>query len=377
LPPYLFAEVDRRIAEKRAAGFDVISLGIGDPDLPSPPHVVEAAQEAVADPRRHRYPDYYGLPEFRAAIARWYQRRFEVTLDPDREVVPLIGSKEGIAHIATAFVDPGDIVLVPDPGYPVYSIGTLLANGETYLLPLREDRGFLPDLEAIPDDVARRARILWINYPNNPTAAVAPLSFFEEALDFGRRHGILVCHDNAYSDVAYDDYRAPSFLEVPGAAEYGVEFHSLSKTYNMTGWRSGMMVGNRVAVEALGRVKTNVDSGIFDAVQIASIAALDGDDAWVHERNARFQARRDAVMATLGKIDIAAPTPRASLYVWAPVPGGMKSVDFCLKVLDDAAVWVTPGVGFGANGEGYFRISLTVPDQRLTEALERLERLRL
>jgi LL-diaminopimelate aminotransferase len=377
LPPYLFAEVDRRIAEKRAAGFDVISLGIGDPDLPSPPHVVEAAQEAVADPRRHRYPDYYGLPEFRAAIARWYQRRFEVTLDPDREVVPLIGSKEGIAHIATAFVDPGDVVLVPDPGYPVYSIGTLLANGETYLMPLREERGFLPDLDAIPDDIARRARILWINYPNNPTAAVAPLSFFEEALEFGRRHGILVCHDNAYSDVAYDGYRAPSFLEVPGAIEYGVEFHSLSKTYTMTGWRSGMMVGNRVAVEALGRVKTNVDSGIFDAVQIASIAALDGDDAWVQERNARFQARRDAVMATLGKIGIAAPTPKASLYVWAPVPGGMKSVDFCLKVLDDAAVWVTPGVGFGENGEGYFRISLTVPDQRLTEALERLERLRL
>lgn len=345
--------------------------------MPSPPHVVEAAQEAVADPRRHRYPDYYGLPEFRQAIARWYQRRFEVTLDPDKEVVPLIGSKEGIAHIATAFVDPGDIVLVPDPGYPVYSIGTLLANGETHLMPLRAENGFLPDLAAIPEDVARRARILWINYPNNPTAAVAPLSFFEEALEFGRRYDVLVCHDNAYSDVAYDGYRAPSLLEVPGAMDYGVEFHSLSKTYNMTGWRSGMMVGNRVAVEALGRVKTNVDSGIFDAVQIASIAALDGDDAWVEERNARFQARRDAAMATLGKIGIQAPTPKASLYVWALVPGGMKSVDFCLKVLDDAAVWVTPGVGFGANGEGYFRISLTVPDQRLTEALERLERMRL
>jgi LL-diaminopimelate aminotransferase len=377
LPPYLFAEVDRRIAAKRAAGFDVISLGIGDPDLPSPPHVVEAAREAVADPRRHRYPDYYGLPEFRQAIARWYERRFEVGLDPDKEVVPLIGSKEGIAHIATAFVDPGDIVLAPDPGYPVYTIGTLLANGESYLLPLRAEHGFLPDLESIPQEVAARAKILWINYPNNPTAAVAPMEFFEEAVAFGKRHGVLVCHDNAYSDVAYDGYRAPSFLEVPGARDVGVEFHSLSKTYNMTGWRSGMMVGNQVAVEALGRVKTNVDSGIFDAVQIASISALDADDTWVDERNHHFQARRDAIVATLGKIGIQVDPPKASLYVWAPVPNGQKSVDFCLKVLDDAAVWVTPGVGFGAAGEGFFRISLTVADQRLAEALERLERLQL
>jgi LL-diaminopimelate aminotransferase len=377
LPPYLFAEVDRRIAEKRAAGFDVISLGIGDPDLPSPPHVVEAAQAAVADPRRHRYPDYYGLPEFRRAIARWYEARFEVTLDPDKEVVPLIGSKEGIAHIATAFVDPGDTVLVPDPGYPVYSIGTLLANGEPYLLPLRAENGFLPDLDAIPAEVADRARILWINYPNNPTAAVAPMEFFERAVAFGRRHNLLVCHDNAYSDVAYDGYQAPSLLQVPGAMDVGVEFHSLSKTYNMTGWRTGMMVGNRVAVEALGRVKTNVDSGIFDAIQIASIAALEGHPAWVTERNARFQARRDAVIGTLRKIGIDAPSPKASLYIWAPVPGGQRSVDFCLRVLDDAAVWITPGVGFGPNGEGYFRISLTVPDHRLTEALERLERLQL
>jgi LL-diaminopimelate aminotransferase len=377
LPPYLFAEVDRRIAAKRAAGFDVISLGIGDPDLPSPPHVVEAAREAVADPRRHRYPDYYGLPEFRQAIARWYERRFEVSLDPDKEVVPLIGSKEGIAHIATAFVDPGDVVLAPDPGYPVFTIGTLLANGESYLMPLRAERGFLPDLAAIPSEIAERAKILWINYPNNPTAAVAPLEFFEEAVAFGRRYGILVCHDNAYSDVAYDGYRAPSFLEVPGAKDVGVEFHSLSKTYNMTGWRSGMMVGNQIAVEALGRVKTNVDSGIFDAVQIASIAALDGDESWVEERNRRFQARRDAIVATLRKIGVQVEPPKASLYVWAPVPNGQTSVDFCLRVLDDAAVWVTPGVGFGAAGEGYFRISLTVADQRLTEALERLERLRL
>jgi LL-diaminopimelate aminotransferase len=377
LPPYLFAEVDRRIAEKRAAGFDVISLGIGDPDLPSPQHVVTAGQEAVADPRRHRYPDYYGLPEFRQAIARWYQRRFEVDLDPDKEVVPLIGSKEGIAHIATAFVDPGDVVLVPDPGYPVYSIGTMLANGEIHWLPLTRENGFLPDLGSIPEDVARKARILWINYPNNPTAAVAPLDFFRDVVEFARKYNILVCHDNAYSDVAYDDYRPVSFLEVPGAKDVGVEFHSLSKTYNMTGWRSGMMVGNRVAVEALGRVKTNVDSGIFDAVQIASIAALDGDQAWVDERNRHFQTRRDAVITTLRRMSLDVDPPKASLYVWAPVPGGMKSVDFSLKILDEAAVWVTPGVGFGASGEGFFRISITVPDQRLTEALERLERVKL
>jgi LL-diaminopimelate aminotransferase len=377
LPPYLFAEVDRRIAEKRAAGFDVISLGIGDPDLPSPQHVVEAAQQAVADPIRHRYPDYYGLKELREAIARWYERRFGVELDSDREVVPLIGSKEGIAHLAVAFIDPGDVALVPDPGYPVFSIGTMLANGEPYYMPLRAERGFLPDLSAIPDEVARRARILWLNYPNNPTAAVATLEFFEEALAFARRHDLLLAHDNAYSDVAYDGYRAPSLLEIPGAKDVAVEFHSLSKTFNMTGWRTGMMVGNRVAVEALGRVKTNVDSGIFDAIQIASIAALDGDPAWVEERNARFQARRDATVATLRKIGVEVIPPRASLYIWAPVPAGLSSVEFSLRVLDDASVWVTPGVGFGPSGEGFFRISLTVPDHRLSEALERLERLRL
>ncbi len=377
LPPYLFAEVDRRIAEKRAAGFDVISLGIGDPDLPSPSAVVEAAQDAVADPKHHRYPDYYGLPELRAAVARWYGRRFRIELDPDKEIVSLIGSKEGIAHLATAFVDPDEIVLVPDPGYPVYSIGTLLANGVPFTMPLRADNGFLPDLDAIPADVAHRARLIWINYPNNPTAAVAPREFFERIVAFGQRHDILVCHDNAYSEVSYDGYRAPSFLETPGARDVGVEFHSLSKTFNMTGWRIGMMVGNPTAVEALGRVKTNVDSGIFEAVQLAGIAALEGDDGWVEERNLRFQARRDVTIATLKKMGIDAPTPRASFYIWAPVPNGDSSVDFSLRVLDEAAVWLTPGVGFGAYGEGYFRISLTVPDHRLTEALERLERLKL
>jgi LL-diaminopimelate aminotransferase len=377
LPPYLFAEVDRRIAEKRAQGYDVISLGIGDPDLPTPEHIVRALEEAARVPANHRYPDYYGLRELRVAIADWYRDRFGVVLDPDTEVLPLIGSKEGIAHLPTAWVDPGDLVLVPDPGYPVYSIGTWLANGEVYWLPLRAENGFLPDLRAIPREVAQRARVLWLNYPNNPTAAVASLDFFQEVVDFAWEHGILVCHDNAYSEVAYDGYRAPSFLEVEGAREVGLEFHSLSKTYNMTGWRIGMVVGNRTAIEALGRVKTNVDSGVFQAVQYAAIAALRGDQSWLAARNQHYQRRRDAVLATLRRLGIEAPAPRASLYVWGPVPAGMKSVEFCLRLLDEAAVWITPGVGFGPAGEGYFRISLTTPDDRLEEALARLERVRL
>jgi LL-diaminopimelate aminotransferase len=377
LPPYLFAEVDRRIAEKRAQGHDVISLGIGDPDLPTPEYIRQSLHETAEQTPNHRYPDYYGLRELRVAIAAWYHRRFAVELDPDQEVIPLIGSKEGIAHMATAWVDPGDVVLVPDPGYPVFSIGTMLANGEIYWLPLRAERGFLPDLQAIPRDVAQRARILWLNYPNNPTAAVASLEFFREVVDFAWEHGILVCHDNAYSEVAYDGYRAPSFLQVDGARELGVEFHSLSKTYNMTGWRIGMVVGNRTAIEALGRVKTNVDSGVFQPVQYAAITALTGDQSWLAERNQVYQRRRDATLAALRRLRIEAPTPKASLYIWGKVPAGMKSVDFSLRILDEIAVWLTPGVGFGPAGEGYFRISLTIADDRLQEALARLERFQL
>jgi LL-diaminopimelate aminotransferase len=377
LPPYLFAEVDRRIAEKRAQGHDVISLGIGDPDLPTPRHILDALSETAQQPANHRYPDYYGLPEMRRSIAEWYAGRFGVTLDPDKEVIPLIGSKEGIAHMATAWVDPGDVVLVPDPGYPVFSIGTMLSNGEIHWLPLRPEHAFLPDLAAIPRDVARRARILWLNYPNNPTAAVAPIDFFRQVVDFAWEHGILVCHDNAYSEVAYDGYRAPSFLQVEGAREIGVEFHSLSKTYNMTGWRIGMVVGNPVAIEALGRVKTNVDSGVFQPVQYAAIAALRGDQSWLAERNLVYQRRRDATLAALRKNGIEAPTPKASLYVWGAVPRGLKSVDFSLRVLDEIAVWITPGVGFGPAGEGFFRISLTIADDRLQEALTRLEHFQL
>ena len=376
LPPYLFAEADRRIAAKRAAGFDVVSLGIGDPDLPTPGSVVEELKRTAEIAANHRYPEYYGLRELRQAIATWYQNRFGVDLHPDDEVVPLIGSKEGIFHMALAFIDPGDVALVPDPAYPVYGTGTMLAGGTPYLMPLLAENGFLPDLDAIPAPVLEKARLLWINYPNNPTSAIAPMEFFEKVIHFAKKHDLLVCHDNAYSDVCYDGYVAPSFLQLPGAKEVGVEFHSLSKTYNMTGWRIGMMVGNASAVSALGRVKTNVDSGIFQAVQYAGIAALTQDQSWLAERNMVYQRRRDRVLSVLHEIGIEAPTPRASLYIWARVPEGQTSLEFSLKLLDELAVWVTPGVGFGPSGEGFFRISLTTPDDRLDEGMRRLRALK-
>ncbi|HEX9015533.1 MAG TPA: LL-diaminopimelate aminotransferase [Chloroflexota bacterium] len=372
LPPYLFAEADRQIAAKRAAGFDVVSLGIGDPDLPTPRWILDELHRTAEVPENHRYPDYYGLAELRRAIASWYEGRFGVALHPDREVVPLIGSKEGIAHIPFAFINPGDVALVPDPSYPVYAIGTMLAGGEPYMMPIVPSNGFLPDLDSIPAPILARAKLLWINYPNNPTSAIAPEGFFERVVEFAARHGLLVCHDNAYSDVTYDGYRPKSFLQVPGAKEVGVEFHSLSKSYNMTGWRIGMMVGNASVVSAVGRVKTNIDSGIFQAVQYAGIAALTGDQEWMAERNAIYQRRRDLVISTLREIGIEAPVPKASLYIWAPVPSGQTSLSFSLKLLDELAVWVTPGVGFGPSGEGFFRISLTTPDSRLEEAMRRL-----
>ncbi len=376
LPPYLFAEADRQIAAKRAAGFDVVSLGIGDPDLPTPAWVVEALKQAAEEPANHRYPEYYGLQELREAIASWYMQRFGVALDPVKEVVPLIGSKEGIAHMSWAFIDPGDVALVPDPAYPVYGVSTLLSGGTPYAMPLLPSSGFLPDLESIPSEVLRQAKLLWICYPNNPTSAVAPPGFYERVVEFALQHDLLVCSDNAYSDVTYEGYRATSFLQVPGAKEVGVEFHSLSKTYNMTGWRIGMMVGNASAVAGLGKIKTNVDSGVFQAVQYAAIAALRGDQSWMAERNMIYQRRRDRVISTLREIGIDAPVPKASLYVWAPTPRGEKSLDFSLRVLDELAVWVTPGVGFGPTGEGFMRISLTTPDDRLDEAMRRLRKLK-
>jgi LL-diaminopimelate aminotransferase len=372
LPPYLFVEISRKIAEKRAQGEDVINLGIGDPDIPTPSHVIERLCQAAQDPQNHRYPESEGLPEFRNNIAQWYKGRFGVTLDPDREVLPLIGAKDGIGHIALCFIDPGDIALVPDPGYPVYSIGTMFAGGSSYYMPLIEDNGFLPDLDSIPADIAQKAKVLWINYPNNPTAAVAELEYFERVVAFANKYDIAVCHDGPYTEVAFDGYRPVSFLEAAGAKDVGVEIHSLSKSYNMTGWRVGMAVGNAGIIDALRRVKSNLDSGIPQAIQYAAMEALTGSQDCVKEHNEIYQRRRDRLLQTLNQIGLKAKPPRASLYIWARVPDGYNSIEFATTLLDEAGVVVTPGVSYGKHGEGYIRLSLTIPDERLEEAMVRL-----
>ncbi|MBI1884863.1 MAG: LL-diaminopimelate aminotransferase [Chloroflexi bacterium] len=375
LPPYLFAEISRKIAEKERQGVRVISFGIGDPDLPTPEHVIEALREAACDPANHRYPETEGLPELRRAIAGWYERRFGVTLDPDREVLPLIGSKEGIGHVALCFIDPGDVALVPDPGYPVYAIGTMFAGGEAYYLPLREENDFLPDLESVPERVARKVKLLWINYPNNPTGAVADIEFFERVVAFARKYDVAVCHDGPYTEVAYDGYRPPSFLQAVGARDVGIEFHSLSKAYNMTGWRIGMAVGNAAMVDALMRVKSNLDSGVPQAIQRMAIAALEGPQDVVEEHNRVYQRRRDRLAAALAAMGLRVPPCRASLYLWARVPEGTTSVGFAARLLEEAAVVVTPGIGYGPSGEGYVRLSLSLPDDELEEGVRRLEAL--
>jgi LL-diaminopimelate aminotransferase len=377
LPPYLFAEIDRKKREVRARGVDVIDLGIGDPDLPTPPHIIHALQRAAEDPANHRYPSYEGMPAYRQAVADWYAKRFNVRLDPEQEVLTLIGSKEGTAHIPLAFVNPGDIVLVPDPGYPVYAAGTWFAGGEVHWMPLRRANGFLPDLDAIPADVARRAKLMYLNYPNNPTAAVATRDFFARAVAFARRHGILVCHDAMYSELKFDGFEPPSLLEVEGAREVGVEFHSLSKTYSMTGWRLGFCVGNRAAVAGLGAVKTNVDSGVFQAVQIAGIAALTGPQDLAEQYRRTYQERRDVVVSGLKQLGWEVEIPKGTFFVWAPVPGGLDSRSFATRLLEEAGVVVTPGVGFGPSGEGFYRIALTVERARIVEAMGRLKGLRL
>lgn len=375
IPPYLFAEIDRKVAAKRAAGFDVIALDIGDPDTATPAHIVDAASGALHDGANHRYASYFGMPALRRAMSDWYARRFGVELDPETEVLPTLGSKDGIAHLPIALVNPGDVVLVPSPGYPVYLTGTVMADGEPYMLPLSKENAWLPDLDAVPEEVAERARVLWLNYPNNPTAATASRDFYQHAIDFCRAHSIVLCHDFPYSEVVYRGYRAPSVLELPGARDVAVEFHSLSKTYNMTGWRVGMAVGNSEVVRLLGQVKTNVDSGVFQVVQHAAIAALSGpDNDALNSVYESRQARSLAVLRELGWRDAVAPD--ATFYLWLPVPDGYTSVAFAERVLDEAAVNVTPGNGFGEHGEGYFRISLTVPDDRLDEALERLRKLK-
>lgn len=372
LPPYLFAEISRKIAEKRAQGVDVVSFAVGDPDIPTPSHVIDALCQAARDPANHRYPESDGLPDLRRAIACWYGQRFDVSLDPDREVLPLIGSKEGIGHIALCFIDPGDLALVPDPGYPVYSVGTMFAGGDCHFMPLTEENDFLPDLEAIPEAVAQRAKLMWISYPNNPTGAVAELDFFERVVRFAKKHDIAVCHDGPYTEVAFDGYRPVSFLQAAGAKEVGVEFHSFSKSYNMTGWRIGMVVGNATMVDALMRVKSNLDSGIPQAIQRMAIAAFEGPQDCIAEHNAVYQRRRDRLVQALARMGLHVRPPKACLYVWARLPEGHTSLEFASRLLDDIGVVVTPGIGYGPHGDGYVRLSLTIPDERMDEGLRRL-----
>lgn len=372
LPRYLFVEINRRIAEKKAEGVDVVNFAVGDPDLPTPSHIIEYMCEAVHDPVNHRYPETAGLPQLREAIAGWYRRRFGVTLDPSGEVLPLIGSKEGIGHIALVFIESGDIALVPDPGYPVYSMGTLLAGGEPYFMPLKEENDFLPDFETIPENVARRAKLMWLNYPNNPTGATTELEFFEKAVCFAKQHGLAICHDAAYTEVAFDGYTPPSFMQASGAKEVGVEFHSLSKTYHMTGWRIGMVVGNAEMISALFRVKSNLDSGIPQAIQHAAIKALNSSQEHISEHNAILQWRRDKLIHVINQVGMRARVPKATFYIWATVPQGYTSIDFAGMLLDEAGVAVTPGIGYGQEGEGYIRFSLTLPDDKLEQGVERL-----
>lgn len=372
LPPYLFAEIERKVTEKKKSGVDVISLGIGDPDMPTPAHIVEEMRRQVADPVNHRYPNNRGLDEFREAVAGFYRNRFGVELDPEREVIPLLGSKEGIAHVCFNFLDEGDICLGADPGYPVYTSGPILAGGAPVPLPLEPELGFLPDLEAIDSDTLERARMLFVNYPNNPTGAVVEVDFFERLAAFGREHDICIIHDNAYSEITFDGYVAPSFLEAPGAKEAGIEFYSLSKTYNMTGWRIGAAVGNADVIEAYWRLKTNMDSGMFQALQRTAAVALNGPQQCVRDMCAVYQRRRDLVVGTLKEIGIEVTPPKGTIYIWVPVPEGYTSASFADMVLDKCAVVVPPGSGYGPSGEGFVRISLTAPDERIAEALDRI-----
>jgi len=372
LPPYLFKEIDRKKKEVMARGVDIINLGVGDPDIPTPSHIIETLKTAADEPANHRYPSYSGMAAFKETVAEWYGRRFGVTLDPATEVITLIGSKEGIAHFPLAFINVGNIALVPSPAYPVYRIATLFAGGEPYTMPLLKENDFLPDLEAIPGDVADRARIMIINYPNNPTSATADPGFFSKVVAFAKKYRIIVCHDAAYTEMAFDGYKPPSFLEVEGAKEIGLEFHSLSKTYNMTGWRIGFAVGNPEGIEGLGAIKSNIDSGVFQAVQMAGMEALRGDQSCVHEMTRTYEARRDLMIKGLRDAGFAVNSPKATFYLWVQVPEGYSSASFAARLLEEAGLVVTPGNGFGEPGEGYFRIALTQTEERLSEAMDRI-----
>jgi len=372
IPPYKFQELEQQIADKRAAGIDVISLGIGDPDEPTYPHVVKAMQEAVENPAYHQYPSNRGREEFRTAFAEFYDRRFGVEIDPKGEVIPAIGAKECIYNLCFAFLDPGDVALASDPGYPVYTGGPILAGAKAELLPLLPELGFAPDLSAVPADVAARARLMFVNYPNNPTGAIVPDGFFEMVVSFAKEHEILVVHDNAYSETTYDGYVAPSFLATPGAKEVGVEVFSLSKGYNMTGWRCAAILGNAEAIQTYWRLKTNVDSGLFEAIQMAGVAALEGPTGPLQRMNETYARRRDLVVSMLDQIGVEVASPKGTIYVWAPVPEGHTSTSFCELVLEEAAVVISPGSMYGPSGEGFCRIALTAPDERIEEAVERM-----
>ncbi len=377
LPPYLFVGISRAIAAKKAEGIDVISFGIGDPDIPTPDAVLNRLETALRTPAHHRYPESEGLPEFREAVSGFYSRRFGVELDPATEAINLIGAKEGIAHASLCFIDPGDTALIPDPAYPVYEIGTMFAGGASHFVPLKAENGWLPRLDEIPTDVARAAKVLWLNYPNNPTGATATLDFFNEAVRFAKEFDIALLHDACYTEVTYDGYVAPSILQAEGARDIAMEFHSLSKTANMTGWRVGMAVGNSEMINALMRVKSNIDSGLSQAIQEMGIEALNLSTDWIHQNNEIYRKRRDRVVATLNEIGINAVAPKAGLYIWVPIPAGYTSAEFAQKLLDERNVVVTPGNGYGPAGEGYIRLSLTIPDELIDEGVSRLSGLDL
>ncbi len=373
LPPYLFAEIDAKKNELIDKGVDVIDLGVGDPDLPTPDFIIDALKVGAEDPANHRYPSYQGMRSFRVAVANWYKERFNVYLDPDTEVVALIGSKEGIAHAPLAFIDPGDVGLYTDPGYPVYPTSISFAGGTPYAVPLYKGNEFLPDLNAIPDDIKKRAKLLFLNYPNNPTTAVADGGFFKDLVNFAAKNNILVCHDAAYTEIAYDGYNPPSFLQTDGAKDVGIEFHSLSKTFNMTGWRIAFAVGNKKAIAGIGKVKTNIDSGAFQAVQYAGIVALQNYKQGLQDRIKIFQERRDIFCKGLDEAGLSYYPPKATFYVWFDVPHGLTSKEFSSRLLSESGIVVTPGTGFGEYGEGYARVSTTFSTERIVQAVQRLK----
>ena len=375
LPPYLFAKIDQMKEDVKQTGADIIDLGVGDPDLPTPPHIITALQDAAKDPKNHRYPSYTGMIEFRDAVSKWYQKRFKVSLDPHREVISLIGSKEGIAHIPLAFINPDDVVLIPDPGYPVYKTATLFAGGISHAMPLLKENHFLPDFSKNPEETFNQAKLMFLNYPNNPTAAVADRSFFEKAVQLAHQHQLIICHDAAYTEIAFDGYKPLSILEIPGAKDVAIEFHSLSKTYNMTGWRIAFAVGNPEVIAALGQVKTNIDSGVAQAIQIAGMTALLGDQTLLADIKNTYQERRDLLVAGLKDAGFEIDAPKATFYLWINSLPGFTSTELTSHLLTKAAVVTTPGVGFGPSGEGYIRMALTVDKERLADVVRRIKNL--